>query len=544
MIEWHSTLTLGELPKLAAARWGDREALLFDRDRFTFNEVSQHVDDMAKGLIAAGIEPGDKVALWLNNCPEWMWLMFALAKVGAIQVPVNTRFRTADVEYVLQQADCRAVITHDTSGPIDYLSMIRELVPNTAHDVTGKVASERLPELRQIFLRAEKTYPNTEGLTGLVGAGKRISDEALRARAAQVQATDTFFIMYTSGTTGFPKGVMRHHGLLRNQQDRATTLGVSEQDVMLNYLPLFHIFGYADGPLLSMMTGNRQVLVQTFDADSALDMVERERVSIVCGFETHLKELSEAQERRPRDISSFRAGIFAAGMNSSVPIVRRAQEVLAPLVTLTAYGMTEIGANGALSPLDATLEQRSETSGLPCPGFDYRIIDPVTQHEQPPGVAGEILVKSYNIMQGYYKKPAETEACYDEEGWFHTGDMGYMREDGYLRFLGRYKDMLKVGGENVDPMEVEAYLLQHPKLRQAAVVSFPDARLTEVPVAFVLPRDGSQVTGEEIIEYCRGQIASFKIPRHVLIIDELPMTSTGKIQKVFLRERALEELSA
>ena len=544
MIEWHSELKLGELPRLAAERWGEREALLFEGQRYTFNDVARHVDDVAKGLMAIGLEPGAKVAVWLNNCPEWIWLLFALAKVGAIQVPVNPRFRTADVEYVLKQADCWALVPHDVSGPIEYLSMVRALVPETAHSPGGEAASERLPDLRHIILRAEKDYPNTQRLGSLIAAGTSVSDAALETRAAGVRAADTFFIMYTSGTTGFPKGGMRNHGLLRNQQDRASTLGVTDRDVMLNYLPLFHIFGYVDGPLLSMFTGNRQILVPMFDAEAAMDLVEKERVSIVCGFETHLKELSDAQERQSRDIRSFRAGIFAAGMNSSVPIVRRAHDVLAPLVTLTAYGMTEIGANGALSPLDATLEQRSETSGLPCPGFEYRIIDPETNEEQPAGVPGEILVKSYNLMQGYYKNPEETAACYDEAGWFHTGAMGYLRDDGYLRFLGRYKDMLKGGGENVDPMEVEGYLLQHPKLRQAAVVSFPDERLTEVPVAFVQPREGSEVQGEEIISYCRGQIASFKIPRHVVVVDELPMTSTGKIQKVYLRERALKEISA
>lgn len=542
MIQWHSQMTLGELPQLAAEYWGGREALSFEGQQFTFEEIVHNVDAVAKGLIAVGIESGDKVALWLNNCPEWIWIMFGLAKIGAIQVPVNTRFRTTDVEYVLKQADCRAIITEDVSGPIDYLAMVRELVPLSAHSSNGEAACPALPELRHIILKTDEEHPNTRTLSSLVAAGISISDHELKIRADKVQASDTFFIMYTSGTTGFPKGVMRNHSLLRNQRDRAAMLEVSVDDVMLNYLPLFHIFGYVDGPLLSMFAGNRQVLVQMFNADDAIDLVEKEGVSIFCGFETHLKELSDAQEANPRNVASLRAGIFAAGMNSSVPIVQRAHRVLAPLRTLTAYGMTEIGANGALSPLNATLEQRSETSGLPCPGFAYRIIDPETSKEQPIGASGEILVKSYNLMQGYYNNPEETKACYDEDGWFHTGDMGYLRGDGYLRFLGRYKDMLKVGGENVDPMEVEGYLLQHPELRQAAVVSYPDPRLVEIPVAFVLPREGRTINGAEIIEYCRGRIASFKIPRHVFVLDELPMTSTGKIQKVHLRDRALHEL--
>jgi fatty-acyl-CoA synthase len=546
MLDITPETTLGALPSMAAVRWGERDALLFKGSTFTFNEVDEAVNRTAKGLMALGVEPGDKVAIWLTNCPEWMWLMFALAKIGAIQVPVNTRFRTADLEYVLRQADCRMLITHDVSGPIDYMAMVRELVPEMGPGLNGRmtetIASAAFPELRQVILKTETPCPGTTLFGRLSELAADVSDAQLQARAAAVRPDDIFFIMYTSGTTGFPKGVMRNHALLRNHVDRIQALDVTEADVMLNYLPLFHIFGYSDGPLMSMYAGNRQVLVESFDAQAAMDLVEREGISILCGFETHLKELSDAQESRPRDISSLRAGVFAAGMNSSVPIVHRAATVLAPLRTLTAYGMTEIGANAALSPFDASLEQRAETSGLPCPGFEYRIIDPDSGQDQPTNTPGEILVKSYNLMQGYYKKPAETAAIYDAQGWFRTGDMGYLRDDGYLRFLGRYKDMLKVGGENVDPMEVEAYLLEHPKLRQAAVVSYPDKRLTEVPVAFVIANSADAPDGEEIISYCKGKIASFKIPRHVFVLDELPMTSTGKIQKVYLRERAIEAL--
>lgn len=330
MLEWNPSLTLGALPALAAARWGKREALLYKGTRYSFSDIDTNVDRAAKGLMALGIKPGDKVAVWLNNCPEWISLMFALAKIGAIQVPVNTRFRTTDVEYILRQADCRAVITHDVSGPIDYLAMIRELVTRSEHDAQGHVRSPNFPELRHIVLKAEDAYPNTTGWDALVEKGETVSDDDLARRSSAVKAGDTFFIMYTSGTTGFPKGVMRNHSLLRNHRDRVVALQADERDVMLNYLPLFHIFGYSDGPLLSMFAGNRQVLVEMFDPHAAMDLVEEEGISIFCGFETHLKELCDAQEDRPRDISSLRVGIFPAGMNSSAPIVRRAQEVLSP----------------------------------------------------------------------------------------------------------------------------------------------------------------------------------------------------------------------
>ena len=364
----------------------------------------------------------------------------------------------------------------------------------------------------------------------------------LERRAAAVRPADPAFIMYTSGTTGFPKGVVRGHGFLRNQVDRIRILKTTERDVMYNYLPLFHIFGYLDGPMLSMAAGNRQILSETFDPEACLDAIEAEGVTQISGFEAHMKALMEAQERRPRDLSSLRTGVFGAGTNSAVPIYRKALQVMAPLRPVTAYGMTEIGGNACLSFLDSSDEQFCESSGHPCDGFHFRVVDPVTGQDQPFNTPGEIIVKSYNLMLGYYKKPDETARAYNAEGWFLTGDMGYLRPDGYLRFLGRYKDMLKIGGENVDPMEVEAYLQSHPDVAQAAVIGHPDERLTEVAVAFVAPRPGRNPSEEDILAYCRGQIASFKIPRRILFIPSLPMTSSGKIRKVDLRQQALETL--
>jgi fatty-acyl-CoA synthase len=547
LIPWDEHTRMGDLPQLAAIRWRGRDALQFRGQWQSFTALAMRVDEAARGLMAAGIEPGERVAVWLNNCPEWIYLMFAIAKIGAIQVPINTRFRTGDATFVIQQAECSTLITHDTSGPIDYWKMVREMVPDRERDVEATVNSVTFPALKRIIIKVsdpgKSVSAGVHDWRDLVAAGSEVSPAALADREQAVRPRDPVFIMYTSGTTGFPKGVVRHHGLLRNHVDRAVTLGVTEHDVMFNYLPLFHIFGYVDGPLLSMLTGNRQILAETFDPDECLDAVEREGVSLLFGFETHFKELVAAQEQRPRVLSSLRTGIFAGGMNSAVPVARKALKVLSPFRPVTAYGMTEVAANACLSRLDSTDEQFCETSGLPCDGFEFRIIDPVTGQDQPTGTAGEIIVKSYNLMMGYYRRPEETAAAYDDEGWFHTGDMGYVRADGYLRFLGRYKDMLKIGGENVDPMEVEGYLLTHPDVAQVAVVGFPDQRLTEVAVAFVVRVAGSEVREQDIIGACRGKFASFKIPRHVIFVTELPMTTTRKIQKVKLRQQAIETLA-
>ena len=340
--------------------------------------------------------------------------------------------------------------------------------------------------------------------------------------------------MYTSGTTGFPKGVLHNHNLIRNVEERAYRLGVTENDVIMNYLPLFHAFGYSEGSLLSMVSGARHVITETFDPDEVLDLVERERGTMANGFDTHVQGLCDAQEARPRDVSSLRTGLFGAGMHNSTPVIRRSFRLLKPMHAVSGYGMTEVWVGAMLGALDDDEDHRAETSGYPAPGYDIRVVDPDTGREQPDGVPGEIRVRGYCLMLGYYKKPKETAESY-QDGWFCTGDMGERRADGYIRFIGRYKDMLKVGGENVDPMEVEGFLLEHPAVQQVAVVGVADRRLAEVPVAFVECKPGAEVDEDAVIAYCRGKVASFKIPRHVVFVDAFPMTASGKIRKVDLR---------
>lgn len=528
---WAAGLTFGELPRAAARRWGDREALVFRERRYSFRAIADEVDRLARGLLALGVEPGERVALWLMNCPEWIFALFALARIGAVHVPVNTRFRVDDLAYVLGRSGAGTLLTHDVSGPVDFLAMVRSLPAEAAGGVPA-------PALRRLVLRTERRHPGALRWADVLAAGEAVVPDRLEARAAAVRPTDTAFIMFTSGTTGFPKGVRRDHRLLRSLLDRVQRVGATERDVIVNYLPLFHIFGYVDGPLCSLLAGYRQVLTETFDPDEVLDLVERERATQLHGFETHLKALADAQEARPRRLDTLRTGIFAVGAASAVPVAHRARRVLAPLRHITAYGMTEVGANVSMSDLGATDEQACETSGYACPGFELRVVDPDTGRDQPTGVPGELLVRSAYLMQGYDGDPEQTARALDPEGWFHTGDMAVLRPDGYMRFLGRYKDMLKVGGENVDPLEVEGQLLRVPGVRQVAVVGYPDPRLTEVPVAFVVRAGGAAVSVEDVLAACRGRIASFKTPRHVFFVDELPSTSSGKVQKVKLRAEA------
>jgi fatty-acyl-CoA synthase len=532
----------GDLADAAAARWGDREALVFGDRRYTFRQIAAEVDRVARGLIHAGVRPGEKVAIWLLNRPEWIFAMFALAKIGAVHVPINTRFRTVDLAQVLERSNTTTLITHDVSGPVDYLGMVRELAALDDSGGTRRVRSASLPDLERVIVVSDGKHPGAWSWPELAASAGVVDAATLAARAAAVRPSDTVFIMYTSGTTGFPKGVMRDHTLLAHLVDRYRRLQSTERDVFLNYLPLFHIFGYIEGPLGSMLTGYRQILTDAFDPEAALDLVEREGVTHIDGFDTHLKLLIDAQEARPRNLSTLRTGVIAGGAASATPLVYRARKVLAPLRHLTAYGMTEVGATISLSFLDSTEEQACEASGAPCEGFEVRVIDPETGRDQPPGTPGEVVVRTPYLMQGYYRDPEATTRAVDADRWFHTGDAGILRADGHLRFVGRYKDMIKVGGENVDPTEVERYLATYPGVRQAAIVSYPDARLGEVGVAFVQAAPGSEVAPDDLIAFCRGRIASFKIPRRVFVVDELPMTSSGKVQKARLRDEARERL--
>ena len=536
MAEWYPKRRFGDLPDDMARRFPDREALVFEDERYTFAGLKREIDRAAKALMALGVERGDHVSLWLNNRAEWVFLMFALAKVGAVQVPVNTRFRTNDLEYVVRQSDSAMLITHDVSGPIDYLEMVRAVV--ALPDDGDAVDDREFPVLKRVVIVGEGEHAGTVSWRTALGFADTVTDAALAARVAEVDPDDPVFVMYTSGTTGFPKGVVHDHRLIRNTEERAFRMAVTERDTIMSYLPLFHAFGYSEAALMSMVTGARQILTETFDPHEVLDLIEREGGTIAHGFEAHMQGLCDAQEAKPRNLSTLRTGLFAAGMHSATPVAYRGERVLHPLKALSAFGMTEVWIGACLSALDDDSPHRLESSGYPAPGYELKVVDPDTGAVLPDGVPGELRVRGYALMRGYYKKPKETAESYDADGWFRTGDMAERAADGYFRFLGRFKDMLKVGGENVDPMEVEGLLLTHRAIQQTAVVGLPDARLAEVAVAFVERKPQTELDEATVIAFCRGKVASFKIPRHVVFIDAFPMTASGKIRKVELREEA------
>ena len=539
--DWFSKRTIGSLVEERASRDGTREALVFEGQRFTFAELARDIDVVARGLIALGIAPGDKVALWMPNRPEWIHAALAVMRIGAVLVPINTRLRSEDAAYVLGQSDTTALIIAARSGPVDYQAMACELLPSLASPGHGP-ADRRLAALRHLIVLGDAPAAGTLPWPALLEAGRRVPADVLRASIDAVNPDATALIIYTSGTTGFPKGVMHCHNIVRNVIDRAYRMGITPADTILMYLPLYHLYGFSEGILMSMATGARQLVTQSFDACESLRLLEAERATILYGFDTHFKDLLEAYRQRPRATSSIRTGILASGMLSSISVAQEARRLFGNF--LSGYGMSEIGVGAALSALDSSERQCVEASGYPAPGYEIKIIDPETGREQPVGTPGEILVRGYMVMQGYYRKPEETAKAIDDDGWMHSGDMGLIRADGHLRLMGRYKDMLKIGGENVDPLEVEAYLVSHPAIKAAAVVGVPDARLSEIAVAFLQAMPGQQLTAREVAEHCRGRIASYKIPRHVFLVDAFPMTGSGKVQKSKLREDARRRLGA
>jgi len=519
---------MGDLPGEAARLWGDREALLVGERRWTHAEFAAEVDRVALGLIGIGVQPGDKVGIWMTNRPEWLFLMYAIPSVGAVTVPLNTRYRAEDVQYTVDQSDTSTLIFNDRSGPIDYSAMVREV-------------TAEWPKVERLVALGDDRPDGALAWEELLAAGDAVAQDELAARRAAVRADDPMIIIYTSGTTSRPKGAVHTHAVIRNVAERAQMHGVSCEDVHAGYLPLFHAFGYTEVALFTVLTGSRTVLFETFDADEILDAAEREGITLLHGFDTHWGDFLRANRARPRQLR-VRTGTLAAGQESTTPIARQVQDELCP--TVSGWGMSEVWTACVVSHVTNTVEQRTEASGYPMLGVELRVIDPESGADQPPGEPGELLCRSYTTMVGYYRKPEATAETLDADGWLHSGDLARLRTDGHVVFMGRLKDMLKVGGENVAPAEMEGRLRELPGVNDVAVVGLPDARLGEVPVAYVLAEPGAELDPDELIAHLRGKVASFKVPRHVQVVDALPMTPTGKVRKVELRARALTDFAA
>jgi fatty-acyl-CoA synthase len=548
---WFPEQTLGDLVDRAAERFGDRTALTFGDRTWTFAELKREVDDVARALLARGIKPGDVVGVWMLNRPEWIFLAFAVYKTGAVLLPVNTALREDDCSFILSHSGCRLLFFAERSGPVSYLDLLKRIVPGLGGDATAgadatlDVGRHPLPKLEGlIILDPGDPAGGCTPWEDFVAAGRSVSQVDVSDRAAAVSPAAISTVMYTSGTTGNPKGVLHSHHAIRNVVDQANRLSVRVTDVILMYLPLFHAYGFYEGPLLSLLSGARCVLMTRFDPGEALALLERERATMCFGFSAHFQDLLDHPAFGSTARSSLRVSVLAVGPASMEDLARRACREFGGRI-VSAYGMTEIGVGATLGLLDEDEDHSAATSGYPLPGYEFLIADRQTGAEVPVGAPGEVLTRSYQVMEGYLNEPELTKAAIDADGWLHSGDMGTMSPDGYLRIVGRYKDMLRVGAENVDPAEVEALYLAHPAVRAAIVVGIPDRRLDEVGCLCVVPGANAGDRDElsaELLHYADGKLASHKRPRKVVFVDSLPMTPSGKVQRHLLRDSVLSVL--
>jgi fatty-acyl-CoA synthase len=485
-------------------------------------------------------------------------LLFAVIRIGAVAVPLNTRYRTQDLAFTLKNSGSVLLISAGKSGPVNFDAILLEALGQVAVDAQGQVRSEAVPSLKRVVMMGDSAIPGALGWESFRDLGDRPRHDSqawndqrhpshqeshiLNSHAAMApEPTDTALIVYTSGTTGNPKGVLLSHNGMRLCFDRAEAMQLQASDIQLTYLPLFHVYAISYSMIMSFMCGGAQVIMSGFQVDQALDLIAKHRVTVVHGFDAHFNDFMLALAKKPSDISSLRFGTLTVGADSTIELAQAAQSKVCP--TLSGYGVTELWGGVTLTPQDANLEQRCAASGYPLPGVELRVINPDTQQPVATGEVGEIQVRSYSRMIGYHNQPEATEQVFNKDGWYKSGDAGILRADGHVRFVVRLKDMLKVGGENVSPAEIEGLIATLPGVEYVAVVGRPDARLSEVPVAFIVSAATGPKQSQQVIAHCKGKIASFKIPVECYFVEALPMTPTGKIQKEVLRTRLRAMLS-
>jgi fatty-acyl-CoA synthase len=516
--------TIGDNLERTVARVPDADALVSVHQgiRYTYAEFNDAVDRLARGILAGGVERGDRVGVWSPNRAEWALAQFATAKIGVILVNVNPAYRVSELEFALGHSGCRWLFAAQECKGSDYVEMVEA--------VRGS-----LPALeRSIFF-------DTEEWTELFEGGS--SEDVLRARMAALDFDDPINIQYTSGTTGFPKGAtLSHHNILNNGYFVAELLGYSEVDRVCLPVPLYHCFGMVMGNLGSTTHGSCMVYPsETFNAESTLHAIAQERCTSVYGVPT----MFIAELAHPRfgefDLDSLRTGIMA-GSPCPIEVMKQVTEEMGISEMSICFGMTETSPVSTQVRREETLEHQCATVGEAMPHTEIKIVDPETGHIRPRGEPGEFCARGYPVMSGYWNDPERTGEAIDAQRWMHTGDLATMDEDGYVRIVGRIKDMIIRGGENIYPREVEEFLYTHPEISDVQVIGVPDERYGEELMAMVITREGATLTEEGVREFCRGKIAHFKIPRYVKLVDSFPMTVTGKVQKYKMREVAIEEL--
>ena len=540
---YSEAVPLGDLPVRGAHHWPDADAIVFPEVRCTYSELADGARAAARGLRALGVGPGDRVGVLMANCMDYVEVMFGIASLGGIAVLINSRFRGSELTYVVQDAGLKILVTSDVVAEhVDHVDRIVEAFPALEQGSTDEpLELAEAPNLHAIVVLgdAPEGHPLIDR-AGFEAGAETVTEGEVETLRGRVAIRDVGMMMYTSGTTAQPKGcLMTHEMVVRNGMaaGRQRFL-LGDQDRFWDPLPMFHMSAIL--PLVGCLDAGAAYLSMThFEPGAALGMMESERATHAFPtFPTVTQALLNDPAYPTTDLSTIRLVTNVAPPAT----LRKLQEQWPSATQITAYGCTEIGGVACFNEPTDTLDQRVETSGRPFRGIEIRIVDPETGETQPPGERGEICARGYSLFEGYHNDPEKTAETIDEDGWFHTGDIGKVDEDGRVSYLGRLKDMLKVGGENVAAAEIESMLNEHPAVSITQVVGLPDERLVEIPAAFVELKPGAEASEEELIAWTDGRIASFKRPRHVRIVTEWPMSAT-KIQKFRLRQRLAEELA-
>ncbi|MBA2853642.1 fatty-acyl-CoA synthase [Methanococcus maripaludis] len=536
--------TIGEFFEKQAQKDPDREFLVYpDRNlRFTYKEFDERTDLLAKGLLEIGIKKGDHIGIWARNVPDWLTFMFATAKIGVVLVTVNTAYKSHELAYVMKQSDMKALAIIDSFRDVNYLDILYELVPELKMSQRGKLNSEEFPYLKNVIYVGQEKHRGMYNTNELMLLGKYVSDEKLIEAKKGLNSDDVINMQYTSGTTGFPKGVMlTHKNILNNGYYIGEKQKFTEKDRLCLPVPLFHCFGIVLGVLALLTHGGTLVMLEIFDPLLVLAAIQKEKCTAVYGVPTmFIAEFSHPMFEM-FDLSSLRTGIMA-GSTCPIEAMKKVMSDMYMREITISYGLTEASPVFTMTSVDDPLEKRVESVGKAMPHCEVKIIDPETGETLAPGNVGEICCRGYNVMKGYYKMPEKTAEVIEKDGWLHSGDLAVEDEDGYYKIVGRIKDMIIRGGENIYPREIEEFLYTMPGINDAQVVGIPDEKYGEIVGAFVIPKEGYEIKEEDVRDFALEKIARYKVPKHVFVVDEFPMTASGKIQKFKLTELAVELL--
>ena len=531
-------LTLSQLLREKTQKNPKQEFMVYaDRDlRFTYEQFDKRVDDLACGLYAIGVRKGDNVGIWATNVPDWLTYMFACARLGAVAVTVNTSYKLHELEYLVKQSDLTTLCLTDGVKDSNYVQMIKELVPEIDEYERGCLKSKRFPCLKNVVFMGPEKFRGLYSTPELLLLGQHVDIEIIHKIESEVSQHDVVNMQYTSGTTGFPKGVMlSSHNIINDGWIIGERMRYTEKDRLCLLVPLFHCFGIVLGVMAVLTHGATHVLLESFDPLVALASIQKEKCTSLYGVPTmFISELNHPMFSM-FDLTSLRTGIMA-GSGVPVELMKTVIEKMHMPEITSVYGLTESSPGMTQSHWNDTVEVKSTTVGDAFEGIEVKVLDPETGKECPVGVQGEMCCKGWNVMKGYYKMPEATAETIDKNGFLHSGDLGVKDENGNFKITGRIKDMIIRGGENIYPREIEEFLIQIPEIKDIQVAGVKSERYGEITGAFIILHEGKTLTEEDVIEYCRGKLAKFKWPQLVMFMKEFPMTGSGKIQKFKLTE--------